>query len=243
MLPTTERGSRAYRHKPDFHLYDQLTASDTNFCSTERTREWVDNIPEVSPSLVPRKRKAFEELQNNRVLRPRMTSRQTTKKGTQGGKKGEELGEEAAHCRPTQRATRSATKVVPVMRRALPDKNGGCSEGGPPDFVGARNFVPPLLPVPSLVSSSQPYGLSPSPTKSGSQGVRSTSPSKRITIDHLRSFNPEMRFSSYGEAKQKKLLTLPVQTLWLKLVESCGPGSPSIPPGLQVSSPPACLML
>ena len=173
MLPTTECGSRAYRHKPDFHLYDQLKASDTNICSTERTREWVNNIPEVSPSLVPRKRKAFEELQNNRVLRPRMTSRQTTKKSKQGGKKGEELGEEAAQCRPTQRTTRSATRVVPVMRKALPDEDGGCSvEGGsnePPDLVEVRNSVPALLPVPSLVSSPQPYGLSSSPTKSGSQ--------------------------------------------------------------------------
>jgi hypothetical protein len=247
MLPTTERGSRAYRHKPDFHLYDQLKASNTNGCSSERTQEWVNNIPEVSPGLVPRKRKAFEELQNNRGLRPRTTFRQTTKKGRHRGEKGEELGEEVVQCRPTQRATRLATRAAPVMRRALPDDNGGCSvEGGssgPPDLVEARDFVPALLPDPSLGNFSQSCGLSSSPTKSGSQGVRSISPSKRITIDRLRSFNPEMRFSSYGDAKQKKLLTSPVQTLWLKLVESCGPDSASIPPGLQVSSPQACLIL
>src|SRR5271156_6146162 len=83
------------------------------------------------------------------------------------------------------------------MRRALPDEDDGCSvEGGssgPPDLVEARDFVPALLPDPSLGNFTQPCGLSSSPTKSGSQGVS-------ITIDRLRSFNPEMRFSSRGDA-------------------------------------------
>lgn len=222
MLPTTKRGSRAEKRRLGFSVYEQMRDAGAQVSASERIREWINNSPEAA-GLSPRpgKRKAFRELENHRGARSEMGP----KKARNQDKETEcrvHQQKNMAQDRSTQRSTRSATRVILETRTAVPDE-----DDKPPieqesyhlgDLVAAQGFLAPRLSMPPLVASishslSRSHESSSSPSKSGTQRTRSTSPTKGISVERLRSYKPEMKFSSYGVAKDEDLLTTPVKTL------------------------------
>ena len=255
MDQTTLRGSRAYVPKPGHYLFDKIRQEHTGICSSDRTREWVNNVPDIKGRRQPEKRRVLQELHNNRVSRQRtITPRSMATRPTSAAqsknkgkyKEGEQLKrpEENPGYVHSQRSTRSTKRHTTALENV---KEGSGDED--PLLEKSHDHSPTDLAVPMLSSISldtvseliyhSKSKRSSSPPKISTTS-RGSSPSKGITTERLALYVPRIKFTGYFEqARKPHLLTEPVRTLWKEFIRPCGEDSSSIPIQLKVNSSPA----
>lgn len=245
-------GSRAYVPKPHF-AFDMIRTEHTSICSSKRTLDWANDLPDFEAKGPPAKRQALHELHSNRLppLR-RPATRSLTKMSMpaasfkKGGRKGKRIEETEDTAVPTclRRSARSTQRTAIDMENITEEE-----ERSDDAFVEESSTVPKIFPIPILSSKSAstesasghqsqsqtPYSPRKSTTRTGS-----SSPSRRITADRLALYAPRITFIGYAEqAKKPHLLTESVRTLWKDFVRPCGEDHSSIPVQLKVRTLPA----
>jgi hypothetical protein len=193
--------------KPHF-AFDMIRTEHTSICSSKRTLDWANDLPDFEAKGPPAKRQALHELHSNRLPPPqRPITRSLAKMSmpNQGRRKGKRTEETEDRAGPTglRRSSRSTHMTIIDMENIREEEE--CSDD---PFVDESSAGPNIFPIPIL--SSKPAStesapgqqsqsqISSSPRKSTARSG-SSSPTRRITADRLALYAPQITFISYAE--------------------------------------------